>query len=187
MTVHTMRRVINEKGAFDIRPAHRSDLDYILSSWMRTWERSPEMNLPGMLRDQFYRHAHLLLDEIIPRCSKQGGLLVCHETGAPNIIRGFACGEVVSWHAQDGAEGEIAYLHWVQTKKQYWRQGVAEALLEALQKDFGMTEDQNWLYTFSARVLKDRELARKACERYNLVAWPWAKYTMMEPGWESGR
>lgn len=172
-------RIINEKGVFDIRPAEKGDLDYILSSWMRTWLRSPEWNQPGVLRDEYFRQAHLLLDELISRASQAGSLYVCHATGAPHLIRGYLCAEAFQ-------QPNIAYLHWLQVKKADWQQGVASALLEAFKRDFDVQPNQNLLYTFSSRAMKNRELAKVACERYNLVYWPNFKYTSQAFGWEAG-
>jgi hypothetical protein len=173
--------IVNAKGAFDIRPAVRGDLDYILSSWQLTWERSPEMNCPGMIRDEYFRHAHLILDELISRSSENKALYICHQPGAPNLIRGFLCGEVRSWENVD-----VAYLHWVQVKKKDWRKGVASALIERFRKDFLIKEDQNMLYTFTNSAVRNQGIWEAAAD-LNLVFWPWFKYTSQEYGWESGR
>ena len=172
-------RIINEKGVFDIRPANKADLEYILPSWMRTWLRSPEWNQPGVLRDEYFRHAHLILDELISRASAAGSLYVCHYPGAPHLIRGYLCAEAFQ-------EPAIAYIHWVQVKKAEWDKGVASALLEAFKTDFDVQPNQNLLYTFSARSLKNRELASLASERHNIVYWPAFKYTSQDFGWEAG-
>jgi len=121
--------IVNAKGAFDIRPAEEGDLDYILSSWQLTWERSPEMNSPGMIRDEYFRHAHLILDELISRSSENGALYICHQPGAPHLIRGYLCGEVRSWGGVD-----VAYLHWMQVKKRDWRQGVRSRASRTIQE-----------------------------------------------------
>lgn len=174
-----MKRIVNAKGVYDIRPADTGDLDYILSSWMRTWEKSPEMDLPGMLRDEYFRNTHLMLDELVARASKKGSMYVCHATGAPHIIRGFLCAE--AYTAPD-----IAYVHWIQVKRPDWNRGVASALLEAFIADFDIQPTQNILYTFGSKALTLRKLAKTACDRYNLVAWPWFKYTSQPYGWEAG-
>lgn len=181
-----MKRIINEKGVFDIRQAEQGDLDYILSSWQLTWERGPEMNLPGMIRDKYFYHAHLILNEIISRASKAGSLYVCQVPNQPHLIRGFLCAEVFKEDPDQPDQPEIAYLHWVQVKKKDWDQGVASALFEAFYADFDIQPDQNLLYTFTSRALNRRELVKKAQERYNLVAWPWFKYTSQDFGWEAG-
>ena len=164
-----MKRIVNDKGVYDIRPATTGDLDYILSSWMRTWEKSPEMDLPGMLRDEYFREAHLILDELVSRASGNGSLYICHATGAPHIIRGYLCAEATT-------QPDIAYVHWVQVKRAEWGKGVASALMEAFITDFDVQPSQNILYTFSSKALTLRKLAHKARERYSLVAWPWYKF-----------
>lgn len=175
-----MRRIINEKGTFDIRQATKADLEYILPAWMRTYEKSPEFSQPGVVRDEYFRHTHLILDELLARSSQAGSLYICCETGAPHIIRGFLCGEVFIKPIP------VAYLHWVQVKGKEWGKGVASALMEAFITDFGIEKDQNLLYTFSSVAMTLGKLSRKARERYNLIYWPWFKYTSQEPGWEAG-
>jgi len=175
-------RIINEKGAFDIRHAEDSDLDYILSSWQLTWERSPEWNMPGTIRDEYFRHAHLILDELISRSSANDAPYVCHHAGSPPLIRGYLCGEVFQ-------NPDIAYLHWVQCKKPEWNKGVGQALMEAFTRNFNIDLEggQNILYTFSNSALKRPAFAQKACQAYNLVYWPTFKYTSQALGWEAGR
>lgn len=162
-----------------IRPAERGDLDYILSSWMRTYEHAPEMNMPGMIRDEYFRMTHLVLDELIARASRAGSLYVACERNAPHLIKGYLCGEAFD-------RPPIAYLHWVQVKKQYWRQGICTALVDKYVKDFGITAEQNMLYTFSNKAMRIPGFAQHMNERYSMVYYPWFKYTSQEPGWESG-
>jgi GNAT superfamily N-acetyltransferase len=173
--------IVNAKGAYDIRPAEEGDLDYILSSWQLTWERSPEMNLPGMIRDEYFRHAHLMLDELISRSSENRALYICHQPGSPHLIRGYLCGEVRSWE-----NVHVAYLHWIQVKKPDWRKGVGSALVERFRKDFNIGEDQNMLYTFANSAVRNQGIW-EAARDLNLVYWPWFKYTSQEYGWESGQ
>jgi ribosomal protein S18 acetylase RimI-like enzyme len=163
-----------------IRQAERADLDYILSSWQLTYEKSPEMSQPGMIRDEYFRLTHLVLDELISRASAKGSLYIDCVDGAPHLIRGYLCAEAYT-------EPDIAYVHWAQTKKKYWGQGIATNLVNTFIRDFGVTEEQNLLYTFSSRAMACPGFANKATERFPLVYWPWFKYTSQEFGWESGR
>ncbi len=175
MGEEAVKRIINEKGVFDIRPAERSDLEYILSTWKLTWEQSPEMDLPGMIRDKYFEQAGKLLEEIVPRASRNGSLYICQMQGAPHIIRGFLCGEVTT-------EPDIAYLHWVGIKRKEWGKGVGSALMEAFIKDFDIRPEQNILYTFSSKAMqKCPGLAKKVTQRYSLVAFPWMKYEGWTP------
>jgi GNAT superfamily N-acetyltransferase len=168
----------------EIRPGERGDLDYILSSWMRTWERSPEMAWPGMIRDEYFRHAHLMLDELVARSSGAGALYVACEAHSPHIIQGYLCGEPVVWKGPP--QVQVNYLHWVQVKKKYWGQGIATMLLDRYKRDFLIGDDDNILYTFGSSAAK-REMFQPFMRRHNFTAWPWFKYTSQEPGWESGR
>ncbi len=162
-----------------IRPAERGDLDYILSSWQLTYEHSPEMKLPGMIRDEYFRMTHLMLDELIARASQKGSLYVACERNAPHLIKGYLCAEAFT-------QPDIAYLHWVQVKKKYWRQGIMTQLLDKFVEDFGVTHEQNILYTFSNKAMKIPSFYQYMNERYSMVYWPWFKITSQEPGWESG-
>lgn len=168
----------------EIRPAERGDLDYILSSWQLTWERSPEMSWPGIIRDEYFRHAHLMLDEIISRSSAAQALYIACEAGAPHLIKGYLCGEPVYWKGPP--QVQINYLHWLQVKKKYWNTGVATMLLNRYKRDFLIKEDDNILYTFGTGAAK-KPIYQAAMRRNNMTAWPWFKYTSLAPGWESGR
>lgn len=169
--------IISPKGAFDIRYPEKGDLDYILSSWQRTWEQAPEWKFPGVIRNEYFRHAHLMLDELISRSASQGALYICHAPGAPYIIRGYLCGEVYT-------DPNIAYLHWVQVKKPEWQKGVAEALLTRFKLDFDVQPDQNILYTFGTKCLWNKGFGQKLVERHNLTYWPFFKWTSQPEGWE---
>lgn len=175
-----MKRVTTDKGTFCIRQAVKADLEYILPSWMQTYEKSPEFDQPGVVRDEYFRHTHLILDELLARASQAGSLYVCHEEGAPHIIRGYLCAEVFKkpYH--------VAYLHWVQVKGKQWGQGVASALIDTFKRDFDIQENQNILYTFSSKAMTLGKLSKLARSRHNLLYWPWFKFTSMEPGWEVG-
>lgn len=162
-----------------IRHATTGDLDYILSSWQLTWEESPEMHFPGMIRDEYFRMTHLVLDELISRASNKGSLYIACERQAPHLIKGYLCAEAFT-------QPDIAYVHWCQVKKQYWRQGLMTAMLDKFCKDFGVTDEQNLLYTFGSKHMKKPGLYRYLNDRYSMVYWPWFKYTSQEPGWESG-
>lgn len=165
---------------FMIRPAEKGDLDYIMHSWLTAYKRSPEMSQPFLPHAAYFRHGHLMLEELISRTSRQGSLYVACDPEAPYVIYGYLCAEAFQ-------HPNIAYIHWCQVKKKHWRQGVMTGLVQKFQEDFQIAPNQNLLFTFSASMMKDRELSRRLGERFNLVYWPWFKYTSMEPGWESGR
>ena len=137
------------------------------------------MDMPGMLRDEYFHKTHLILDELISRCSKKGSLYVACEEGAPYIIKGYLCGEAYQ-------SPDIAYLHWVQVKKKHWREGIGKQLIDTFVRDFGITREQNLLYTFSNKAMKLPGFARFMSERYSAVYYPWFKITSLPYGWESG-
>ena len=163
---------------YTIRPAEQGDLDYILHSWLTTYKKSPEMQQPCLPHAAYFRHGHLMLEEILSRTSKRGSLYVACDPSAPYVIYGYLCAEAFQYP-------NLAYIHWVQVKRKQWGQGMATAMIEKFKADFGVRDNQNLLFTFSANILRNRELSRKAGERFNLVYWPWFKYTSMPEGWES--
>lgn len=168
-----------------IRQATKPDLEYILSSWQLTYEESPEMNMPGLIRDEYFRHTHLILDELIARASECGSMYICHEPGAPYLIRGYLCGEVV--RDPHVPQIEIAYVHWVQVKKKDWGNKLFSRMMDQYIKDFDIKPEQNILYTFSSKKFKrDQDFAKHVQQKYRLVYWPWWKYTSQPRGWETG-
>lgn len=154
---------------YDIRLPEKADLDYIRDSWQRTYERSPDFWQPGVIRDEYYRFTHNLLDEIITRCWNAGSLLVASKKGAPHLIVGFICAERDS----DG----VAFVHWVQVKQRYWKMGVATALIDEFRTRFAIQKDANLLFTFASQVLSKRDAGMKAVTKFNAVYWPWYKFS----------
>lgn len=163
--------------SYSIKQAEKADLDYILSSWLHAYKLSPEMRMVGLLNDEYYYHQHKILDELISRASEMGSLYVAHLPGAPHLIRGYLCAE---------PHKNVAFIHWVQVKKPDWNKGIATGLINQFKQDFQIPPEANLLYTHSAMLLQNKAFARKAQERFNLVYWPWYKYTSQPFGWETG-
>jgi len=160
---------------FDIRQATKADIPYITQSWLYTFEESPEMDLPGLIRDDYFHYQHKIIDQLIPRASKGGSLYVCHVAQQPNMIRGYLCAEAFE---------AFPVVHWLQVKKKDQKQGVAAALMERFYKDFDI-QPGNLLYTHSCKDLRRfPNLARKAKKRYQIVYHPWLKYTTLPEAWE---
>lgn len=176
--------VINAKGAFDIRPMTTGDLPYVIPSWMRTFKNSPEFRFPGLLSADYFRHQHLIIDDLIPRAHKRKAAYVCHHRGAPSLIRGYLVAEPYK---------HVKFVHWCMVKKTDWGKGVASALMERFIKDHGILPDDNILYTHGSNALLPVKptnprhgFVKHIQEKYNLVYYPWFRYTSLEPGWETG-
>jgi hypothetical protein len=163
--------------SFVIRGGEPNDLDYIIASWLHAFKMSPEMRMPGLIHDDYYHHQHLIVDELIPRASEKESLYVAQAPGSKHLIKGYLVAEAFK---------NVAFVHWCQVKKEHWNQGIATALLNQFRTDFGIPNDANLLYTHSAQVLLNKKFAQKACERFNLVYWPWFKHTSQPYGWEGG-
>ena len=168
-----MTEVVQEQYA--IRQAERQDLKYICQSWLYAYQESPEMNMPGLINDDYFGYQHKLLDDIIPRASKAGSLYICHEEDKPHLFRGYLCAEPF-----DG----LPVVHWLQIKKHSKRKGVATALMQQFYKDFGYVKGQNCVYTHSAKDLRQGWLSKRVKKEYAGCYVPWMKYTLAAPGWE---
>jgi hypothetical protein len=168
--------ITDDKGrVFDIRQATKADIPYITQSWLYTYEESPEMDMPGFVRDNYFGYEHKRLDHLIPRASRAGSMYICHVGGAPHLIRGYLCAEAFE---------AFPVVHWLQVKKKFQREGVATALLTQFYQDFEITPG-NLVYTYSCKDLRRfPHLTKKAVDRYNLVYLPQLKYTTMPAHWE---
>lgn len=161
---------------YAFRQAERADLKYVCQSWLYSYQESPEMDMPGLINDDYFGYHHKLLDDILPRASKAGSLYICHEPGLPHMIRGYLVAEPF--------EG-LPVVHWLNVKKGSKRQGVATALMLQFYKDFDYEQGQNCVYTHSSKDMKKQTwLSSKAKVDWSCVYLPWFKFTLAKPGWE---
>lgn len=99
-----------------IRSGRPGDAPFVIKSWLRSFNEHlrPEDRRCG------YWDAH---KEVIADLLTAGALLVAHDAADDNAILGFACGE---------PRLDMLVLHYVYTKREHRRKGVARALVTEL-------------------------------------------------------
>lgn len=125
------------------RPPLPTDHNFILSSWLESFRRSPNA---GVLPDKpFYDSHRAHLEELLSRPSAR--VLCCYSPSEapPNDLFGF-----IAW--QPGV------LHYVYVKHAYRKMGVAKALV--LQA--GLEPEKGLTYTYRTRVALDYAKAHHA-------------------------
>lgn len=135
-----------------IRSANKHDVPYITSTWLRDFRSSRTVrNVPNTL---YYQYHHKLLEELLPRCSEKGGLLVACDwqenisasLGDPGQrIIGWLCGEPL-------AIGPM--VHYSYVRKTHRGKGIGRKLLNTFYDDHGYRKDEvSLLYTHQAKQL----------------------------------
>jgi hypothetical protein len=158
----------------EIRPIERADLKYVCQSWLYDYQESPEMDMPGLINDDYFGYQHKLLDDILPRASRAGSAYIMNEVGQPHLYRG--------WLVAEPFEG-LPVVHFCKVKKGAMNQGVATALLERFFEDFGYTKGQNLVYTHSSKDVKRKHwLQGKMKDDWSCVYLPWFKFTLAKTG-----
>ena len=158
-----------------IRPIEKADLKYVCQSWLYDYQASPEMDLPGLINDDYFSYQHKLIDHTLSRASKAGSAYIMHEPGHPHLYRGWLVAEPFE---------NLPVVHFVKVKKGAMGQGVATALLERFYADFDFEKGQNLVYTHSAKDIVRKAWVRKSMRGWSSVYLPWFKYTLSKPGWE---
>lgn len=161
----------------EIRQIERADLKYVCQSWLYDYQESPEMDMPGLINDDYFGYQHKLIDDIIPRASKAGSAYIMCEPGQKHLYKGWLIAE-----PYDG----LPVVHFIKVKKHSMNQGVATALMDRFYEDFQYVRGQNCVYTHSAKdVRRYRWLQKKMKDDWSAVYLPWFKYTLAKPGWEA--
>lgn len=163
--------MINPNGA--IRQIEKGqDLKYVCQSWLYDYQASPEMNLPGLVNDDYFFEQHVMINYLLHRASKAGSAYLMHEPGHPHLYRGWMCAEPFK---------DLPVVHFIKVKKGAMHQGVATALMEQFYKDFGYEKGQNCVYTHSAKDIKRRGWLQHSMRDWSSVYYPWLKYELV---WE---
>jgi ABC-type uncharacterized transport system substrate-binding protein len=154
----------------DIRQIEKADLKYVCQSWLYDYQESPEMNMPGLINDDYFGYQHKLIDDILPRASKMGTAYIMNEPGQKHLYKGWLVAE---------AYAGLPVVHFMKVKKGSMNQGVATDLMERFYQDFGYTKGQNLVYTHSAKdVDRFRWLQKKMKDDWSAVYLPWFKFTL---------
>jgi hypothetical protein len=158
----------------EIRQIERADLKYVCQSWLYDFQESPEMDMPGLINDDYFGYQHKMIDDIIPRASAAGTAYIMNEPGQKHLYRGWMIAE-----AYDG----LPVVHFIKVKKHAMHKGVATALMARFYEDFGYTKDQNCVYTHGSKdIRRYRWLQKKMTDDYNVVYLPWFRYTLAKTG-----
>jgi GNAT superfamily N-acetyltransferase len=160
----------------EIRQIEKPDLKYVCQSWLYDYQKSPEMDMPGLISDDYFGYQHKLMDGIISRASKAGTAYIMNEPGHPHLYRG--------WLVAEPYRG-LPVVHFIKVKKGAMKQGVATALMNRFYEDFGYAKGQNCVYTHSAKdIARYTWLQRRIRKDWSGVYLPWFKYTIAENGCE---
>lgn len=160
----------------EIRPIEKADLKYVCQSWLYDYRESPEMNMPGLINDDYFGYQHKLMDDLISRASKAGSAYIMNEPGHPHLYRGWLIAQPYE---------NLPVVHFAKVKKGCMNQGVASALMERFYFDFRYTKGQNCVYTHSAKDILRYRWLRESMKDWSCVYLPWFKYTLADPGWEA--
>lgn len=102
-----------------IRKAVTSDYTFIMDSWMRSYRKSPDSNLPDCLFFPTYR------------------------TIAAKLLQCSTCEVIVAPDNQDAILGYIVYdkgiVHWIYIKRDFRENGLAKLLIERVGPVIGVT------------------------------------------------
>lgn len=107
--------------AFALRLASTGDRNSIFSDWLKSARKCPTYQ--GITSQVFFFWMHLTIEQLLdePSCT----WLVACAPNDPTKIYGWLCGQ-----RADTLAGDQAVVHYVYTKKNYRRVGVASRLFE---------------------------------------------------------
>lgn len=119
-------------------------MNYILNSWCRSSHSHLEAAyyLSKQGHAPSYQVYKVLFDNVQRRVMRRAQVVVATNDDDDDQILGFCIFE-------PGGDAHPPVLHYVQTKMELWRTGVAEAMLEHA----GITRDEPCIYTFSSPIL----------------------------------
>lgn len=167
---------MSEKNS-EIRPMEKgAHMKYVCQSWLYDYRESPEMNMPGLINDDYFGYQHKLIDDLIPRASRAGSAYIMNEPGHPHLYRGWLVAQPYE---------NLPVVHFIKVKKNAMNQGVATALMERFYSDFGYTKGQNCVYTHSAKDILRYRWLRDSMSDWSFVYLPWFKYTLARQDWEA--
>ncbi len=119
-----------------VRPVMREDINFIMSSWKRSWRVSP---WAGVIRnDQYY---DVMRDTIEGLVVRGATFQVAVLASRPDRILGWSCEE----RLPDG----LCCIHYIYVKDPYLRMGIGEKLVESA------AGTKPGLYTFRTRQVAE--------------------------------
>ena len=100
-----------------LRPGEPTDAAFILKTWLTTYGNNSRF--AEVMGEAYWPEHRLVIIDILSRAN----VMVAASSAAPETIIGFVVTE-----ERDG----IVLLHWLQIRKEFWRNGIARRLVEPL-------------------------------------------------------
>lgn len=127
-----------------IRHAVPTDMSYVLNSWCRSSHSCLESSYHWSKwgRPPAYSVYKVLFDDVQHRIMRRADVLIATNDDDTDQILGFAI-------IEPSTSTHPPILHYVQTKQELWRTGIAESLLAHA----GITRETACIYTFTSPVL----------------------------------
>jgi hypothetical protein len=149
---HIDNRVPLEKLPVQVRLANDEDINFIFSSWLKSFKTS---NLSyNVVNTIYYTEQHKTIEKIL----KSSTVLVACNSDDPTQVYAWACGERI-----DG----IFCLHYVYTKHNFRSMGFGKLLLNGFDHDF-KTAGICSHYT---------KIAERLAPKYNLLYHPYVLFS----------
>lgn len=127
-------------------------MSYVLNSWCRSshshLESAHYLSKQGPAPT--YHVYRLLFDDVQRRLLARSDVLIATNDDDPDQILGFIVYE-------PGSESSPPVLHYMQTKKELWRLGIGQTLLDAA----GISRDGPCVYTFSSPIFSKMRVPAK--------------------------
>lgn len=176
------------------RPAVGNDVRYLKSTWLRSFRDGEGVR--SIPNTAYYDYEDKILRYIIPRCSNQGGVLIAYEAMPQGTSFGdIVDQEIIGWICCEPLEEGLGLLlHFVYVRgfdkngedSGYRRRGVATSLLEHAQEKFHC-KGEPITFTYRTPACWKEHHAREVLKRHNASYIPYAKFSLLPEGWETGR
>jgi ribosomal protein S18 acetylase RimI-like enzyme len=167
-----------------LRPANKTDVPYITSTWLRTFRDSRVVrNIPNTL---YYRYHHKILEEVLPRCAEAGGVLVaCDWQANVSESLGDPGQRIIGYLVGEPLEiGPMVHMCYV--RKQHRQAGIGKKLLDTFYSDFHYDKDQvSLLYTHHTKALDRSEFMEKLAP-YDPVHHLYFLFSSLPDRWDVG-
>lgn len=126
-------------GMCTFRLMKAEDFKFVLSSWLKSFRRSP---WAGLIANNSY---HSVMKQTVDQLSARGAQIVVAENReSPGQLLGFICFE--------RTKVNIPVLHYIFVKDLFRKQGIGAALLEMA----GITRGKGFIYTFRTNDFNKR-------------------------------
>ena len=138
-----------------IRQARVSDIQFLTSSWLKSYRNAAAVR--GVPNSVYFFYHHKLLEELLSRCTV---LIYCYPDNQDQIL-GYVCAEVFD---------SALVVHYAYVKKTFRRLGIAKALIKHLVET---EEPPAVLYTHKTKDIYplERDLKEKGWLFHPYMLW----------------